>query len=229
MKLKADNRQLRRKLGALDRNTPAASAAALKGVMGGAMDEIIRGTPVDTARLKAGYAQAANAAGLGPFPVPAIKESKNYGAAVDKLTDQLAFWQRIVDRYEREGRTDKWYRRAVRTRDQAAAQLAKLTKTSVVVGLFANAGGPGRRLKTTVRDKVYGGTGEFRMVGGMPFYRIHNREFHATFVERGQKGNSRGNYVVKTALTKARAFGVRRHRGKFLDTVTAGTGVKKGR
>jgi hypothetical protein len=222
--VKFSNKRLVQKLRRIDARTTEGAKVVLKTALGDAMTRIITRQDRDTNRLVRGYAMAANAAGLGPFPVPDVVRSKRYEEALARLEQQLAWWQSNVEWFERKGLTNhKGYRRAVRVRDRAKEELEKLTGTSVVIGLYSSAGGKGksgRRLRTTVRAKVYGGTGELRLVAGRPYYRIHNREPHATIVEKR-------NRLVATSLAELRAYGVRRQRRNFLRTVAAGTGAAK--
>src|SRR5690606_18272200 len=64
-----------------------------------------RNSPRDTNRYVRGWAQAANAAGLGPAPVPMVRASETEERSLERLTRQLEFWARRVRALENAGRT----------------------------------------------------------------------------------------------------------------------------
>lgn len=192
-----DTTGLRRKIAAIRRESPRALDEVDHRVADGVMADVILAAPRDTNRYVRGMAEAANAAGLGPFAVPALRPGKFAAEAKVRLEKQLQKWQTIVSRYERTNRTDKWYQRAVKTRDRAAQELAKWDPYATIIF-----GGKGRKLEVTVRNKVYGGTGLRLVRAGRVVYVLHNKEAHASIVE----GRTR---LLKVAMTRARTFGMR--------------------
>jgi hypothetical protein len=207
-----DASRLHSRLARYKANTPAAANAALTAMLAPAVAELVRSAPRDTNRYAAAWAQAANAAGLGPIGVPEIVAGHFAAKALPRLKSQAAFWQRIVERYERQGRTsDKWYRKAVRTLERANEELAKWDEAAVIIF-----GGKGRNLKVTVRNKVYGGTGRRILRGdGRVAYFLHNKEPHASIVEARARG-------LATVLAKLRTLGVRRGRAAFVRELKKG-------
>lgn len=202
-----DDSGLRAKLARYRRNAPAARLEVLEHATRELVSEVVANEPRDTNRLVRGYMLAANQAGVGNFAVPAVKEGSFLKSAniQQRLESQLARWDRIVQSYERKGRRDKWYNRAVKTRDRAREELAKLDPTSIAI--FGNS--KKRRLDVTVRNKVYGGKGFRSHVAGRTFITIHNLEPHASIVE------SR-NRVVRSAQSRMKAFGVKRYSRAYL-------------
>ena len=168
---------LRRKIAAIRRESPRALDEVDHRVADGVLSDVIIAAPRDTNRYVRGMAEAANAAGLGPFAVPALRPGKFAAEAKVRLEKQAAKWEAIVRRYEATNREDKWYRRAVKTRDRAREELAKWDPYATIIF-----GGKGRKLEVTVRNKVYGGTGLRLVRDGRVVYILHNREAHASLV-----------------------------------------------
>ncbi len=212
---KVDTSGLRRKLRGIGGNAERARRVALTEMLTPAMASIINESPRDTHRLVRGWMMAANGAGLGSYALPPIRPSQFQGlvGARRRLERQAQRWSAIVARYERQNRTkDKWYRQAVRTRDRAVEELAKLDDTSLVIF-----GGRGRRLNITVRNKVYGGRGEMLNAGGRTFVRLHNLEPHASIIEKR-------NRAVRAALAGLRSMGVRRYGKSYMKGLGIGSG-----
>lgn len=196
--MKADNSRMAAKVRAIRRAQPRALQEADKIIADGVVGDILIASPKDTHRYVRAMAQAANAAELGPFQVPALRPGRFAAQAKDRLESQLAFWEKWVRFYERLGgigRAAKGYARAVKTRDRAREELAKWNPFAIIIF-----GGKNRRLKVTVRDKVYGGTGTKVVRDGRVAFVLHNKEAHASIVEKR-------SHTVKAALAKARAFG----------------------
>lgn len=205
---KVDSRGLMEKLRALDRNRPEARKAAALAMAHEVVRVAVVIAPKDTNRYVNGFAQAANAAGAGPIPVRPLRASRVHDEIVRKLRQQVAFWEFIVRDAEAKGRTQykgkksgetRSYRKAKDNLRKAREQLEKVDPTSIAFGLR---GSSGRSLNLTVRNKIYGGTGEVVETPAVTFVRLHNLEAHATIVEK-KFG------VMKRAGSVARAMGAR--------------------
>lgn len=217
------------RLRGMDLREPAARLTAVTDVMRPVMGEILAGTPVDTGRLRRGYAMAANAAGLGPAMVNIIKPTKYGHLAVGALFRQIGHFERQVKTLEQIAAGGKsgrggWYQREFISPQQARSrigaarrrlvrakeELAKHHNRAITIGAMARAGGnTGNRLATTVREKIYGGSGRLIHTDTFTGFQIHNLEPHATIIEHNTGS-------VKEALTKAKAFRIRRVGRKYL-------------
>lgn len=197
------------RLRALDRNRPDARKSAALAMAHEVVRVAVVIAPKDTNRYVNGFAQAANKAGAGPISAPPIRASRVHDEIVRKLRQQAAFWEFIVRDAETKGRTlyrvrgksgeTKSYRKAKQNLAKAREQLKKVDPTSIAFGLR---GSSGRSLNLTVRNKIYGGTGEVVETPAVTFVRLHNLEAHATIVEK-KFG------VMKKAGAVARAMGAR--------------------
>lgn len=205
---------LQRKMGAVLAELPDAG----KQLVGGMGHTFIAFTqtasPRDTQRYVAGWAQAGNAAGVGPFAVPAIGTSKYFERAVKRLEAQLRwfesraqYWAKIVEnRYVAKNRSDRWKRDAERKRDvrmrraqRARDQLEKLTGTSIVIGLWSSIGGKtGHKISTTVREKIYGGEGSLYPTEHGYEIKLKNAEPHASIVEKKYRIVRRARAAART-------------------------------
>ncbi|MEM1185218.1 MAG: hypothetical protein AAGI53_09475 [Planctomycetota bacterium] len=105
-------------------------------------------------------------------------------------------------------------RQAERRLGRAEEELAKAAESEGFLffdrGGFAFGSGSytksGLRKLTSVRDQLYGGTGEVRHVNRKTYLRLHNLEPHATLIER----NAKFGHPVRTAMGVAKQLGVRR-------------------
>lgn len=220
IKLKADLSKLAAELSLLAKQGPGASREAVKVMGRDFIEECIRLSPRDTRRYVNGWIQAGNAAGVGIFPAEAIQPSRVGEKLRQFFLKQFQEWDWIVKRYEREGRQDKWYRKAVKLRDRAAEELAKYTETAIAIGVRVVDGrafsvGKGRNL-ATVRNKIYGGTGSIVRNGRETLINLHNLEAHASIVEWSSRVKAR-------AAARSRAFGARSVGRKYFNEVVKGT------
>lgn len=237
--LQLDATKLYQKVRTYEQRSPGARLEAAREVMAPLMAEIVALTPIDTGRLAAGYAQAANAAGLGPIAVPPIQPSKRAEEAERKLEEQIKYFQKVVEQLDRiiaagggqfQGkgidRSTATRRRATAQRrvQRAQKQLEKWLGSNdrgIVIGLFFAAGGTtGNQVATTVREDVKGGTGSAVVTQFFSGYRIHNLEPHATLVERNTG-------TVKAALNGAKAFRIKRVGRKYLASIGAGDAARR--
>jgi hypothetical protein len=180
--------------------------------------------PRDTGRYLAGWIEAGNAANVGPTRMaPALRDSRwaeKLEAALDRQIDRL-----VVQINAKAGVLDAWYFSKNRPIDSWArkkqfeiARLSRALQRAVETKKkYLNAEGPviafdifsnGRRVRTasgsmkqlrqtTIRDKVYGGTGEIVQRDTGPVVMLHNREPHVTLVERKHRLITRANAAVR--------------------------------
>lgn len=212
---RVDDRVLRRKLAAIRAAGPEAKAAALTAGVSSMMTEICApppiGVPRDTNRLVRGWAMANNTAGLRPIVLPPLAVSKRREQAQDRLVDQVAFWKRIVARYHRQGRDDRWARNAELKLERSRDALERFLgdRYALVIGLFSSLTDTGgRSLAVQVRTQlnkqgeVHGGRGLLTVAGGEPVFVMHNREPHASF--------PKNRAPVAEALRRAKQSALRR-------------------
>jgi len=182
---KTDMRNLERKLKKMAQATPSARRGALDILVRNVMQEVSVTAHRDTNRWANGWAQASNMAGVGPIVVRPLNKASRHSQIIRTLHAQHRLWQRIVDRYEMQGRKDKWYNRAVRKRDKAVEQIRRFADTPeeavIVINMYRNSKYEGGL--ATIRHKIYGGTGSAIDVGDRSYTRLHNLEAHATLVE----------------------------------------------
>lgn len=225
-----DNSRLIRQLRALEQDHGAASDAAVT-VMGEVMLERLGMLwPRDTNRSIRGWLMAGQSAGLTTAPLPPIKASKRRDVYLAALERQVAEAEREFaknDRfdslYRQRGRTgEPYYRKIVsrknkarKTADRAREELNKALASEGI--LFDDRGGfvygDGRYLKnhnlrrlTTVRVKVYGGTGRRMTLYGQRFLELTNYEPHAKIIER----IARHGHPLRVAMSSVRVVGMRR-------------------
>lgn len=195
---------IRRRVADLQRRGALARGTAAKVYADELLRAIDRDTPRDTNRMAAGFMQGANAAGLGPFDVPAVKASEKFPKMQRTLQRQLNKWLNLRAIYEREGRTGQpYYRKILRAVESATRQIELLTDTSILVQ------NRGRRVRWTVRHRVYGGTGRRIETPGGTFFQVRNLEPHAIIIDRRRK-------IVARALGQARLTGLRKVRRSYL-------------
>mgnify|MGYP007005600441 CR=1 FL=1 len=214
MGVKTDISAMQARVKATQRAVAVAGRSAVVAAGDALVDAIERIAPYDTNRYIRGWQLAIQAAGSGvegakTRQVKALKESRFMAQNFDRLDRQVKRLEKarsgLVNRLQKwfygTGRPlGKWGRRA----EAKVAQLDKLIVrakvqrrlidddegTALVIGR-----GYGRRL-TTVRTKVYGGTGRSFSRGGRASLYLRNLEPHASIVE----SNSR---VVEKAVSLA--------------------------
>lgn len=198
---------LQAKVKAYQASLPAASRQMLM-ILGAQVGQnILRTAPRDTNRFIDGWAEAFNAAGLGPLPVYAIRPSKIEGRLIERLEQQVRYLSQLVATVEAragnryisknarrasasEKQARKELRKLNRRLERAQEELAKAKGSESFLVIWGRASGVNRKTGKrqsarldTVRDRVYGGTGA--MVRGPAGWivAVHNREPHATIVE----------------------------------------------
>lgn len=187
--------------------------------------DVIKNSPVDTHRFKRAYQMAGNDLGVGPFMVDSVQKGR-YDANLKRLQNQVARYEYYKERAERAGRTmykgvkktgiDQGYVLTLQRLRRARMELAKFEQGgpgSIVIG--------GRKsgkfgVLATVRTKVYGGSGQWIISGDTTIARVHNKEAHASLVQRNTR-------VVSNALWKTGRYGTRRVQQKYVKEVAAGT------
>lgn len=189
---------------------------------------IVNNAPKDTNRFVRAYQQAGNDLGLGPYVVAPVLPGR-FQANVRRLQNQVFKWDYIVSRYEREGRTmykgvkkngpDKGYVKAKALRDRAVEELNKLLEAGEGSGAIVMGGSKkakGVKRLATVRTQVYGGEGRWLVGPNTTAARIHNKEPHASIVDRNTR-------VVSNGMRAVRRFGGQRVSEKYLREAAKGT------
>lgn len=214
--LKRLNDSLRRRMG-------GARKAALRAMVEAAFEPMIREAPRDTNRFVRGWIMAARDVKATRVAVPAVKPSRYRAEILAILEGQVAVLARALDR--KRGVLDRWYTARGRSvsrgygarlrREVAAAErrlrraveeLAKARGESAALLFDAVRGG---RRVSTVRERIYGGSGAYLEAGGRVFARLHNKEPHARIVER-RTG------LLRRANSRARRAGLRRAGRSYL-------------
>ena len=224
--VKVDAANLMRKFKRLREQLPEAGMEALKGLMGGqgVMGLVVAECPTDTNRLLIGYSEAARQAELPPpaggWPRLAIGPSKYTDRYIQRLTDQLESLEKKKDWIVASDRS--WStRKGARTGEMRpfAARHLKRVNTAIektradlaTIGVtdILMRGGDSRLRQYSLRQKIYGGEGRsWRVMGGV-FVRIHNKEPHASTVDKMHRSFS-------TALTLMKSVGLVRVKKKFV-------------
>lgn len=233
-----DDREFRRRVAAIKKALPRGSEAALQAAMGPVLGAIVHSVPRDTNRLARGYALAARGAGVEVSGgVPRVVASKYTEAAERKLREQVEKFERmrddllaeIAEKAKWKGRgavqrksAEKLLRRVEKWLARAREEEGKLTDTSIVFGLFGEGQtARGRKVGTTVRERIYGGDGRVVSGGGRSVMFIHNKEPHATLIEKVH-----GN--VKAAFGAGRSVGLKKGRDAFAARVLGGNNRGRG-
>lgn len=205
----------RRRLNAIRRGSVPAQDAVLQNMLGAVITQVEATAPSDTNRYRAGWARAANAAGVGPIRVPPLKASK-YAQANRKLLEyRRDYIVRLMRRWygsefspTKKGRhEDKWWFELMRALETVEQQLAQFDDTTLIIGSR-----PGvKKLSSWVniaRFRVYGGTGQRLQRGSSVYYTLRNREPHSSIVESRNKN-------LASAMRDFRALGLRRQSRAF--------------
>ena len=168
--------------------------------------------PRDTQRFVRNLAQAANAAGLGPFPVATTRRTRYYEDYLRRLNSTIETWTWWDQKYQQEGRTgEPYYRKILKRRAQAELELRRFEQTQDAVVIFAK----GRNARPTVRWKQYTGRGRIHQTRTQTIVVIHNTEAHASIVEARKK-------VMRNAISAVKASGgavAHMSKGKFLKAI----------
>lgn len=173
----------------------------------------------DTNRYFNGWAKAGNSSGIGRFPVLALNRNSRFDQIEARIRNEIAWWQRIVDRYQRTqpGRNDRWTQQANRRLNAAKREYERLFKAEggAVIGINTFSAIGSTRTPRAIY-KVYGGDGRIiDLQGGAgTVVQLHNKEAHASIVERNT-----GN--MRKAYSAFRGTGLMSVRGAYLRVALA--------
>lgn len=201
---------LEAKIAQVRANAAGAAMTAHKEIVSDVLRKVIDREPRDTHRLVRGWQQAGNAAGLGPFLVEAVRESRKLPGVNRLLKQQLSFWAWVVSEIDKKDKLHTAHgRKAVKNMLRAQQQLELLTGTSIFVV------NKGRGVAFTVRPKIYGGTGKsFTADNGHSVVSISNREPHAIIRERMYG-------TFRAAMAGIRRFGIKRAKRRYSEQLLA--------
>lgn len=215
--IKVDATRAKAKMRALVDSGPASRRAAVIEMTRVIMVRALATASRDTNRYFNGWARAGNSAGIGRFPVLALNRASKFDQIEARLRNEIDWWTRIVNRYERQQRDDRWKAQAVRRLAAARREYERLFKAEggAVIGIntFSSLGS-GRTPRAIY--KVYGGDGRIiELAGGAgTVVQLHNREAHASMVER-KTGN------MRKAYSAFKGTGLMSVRGAYLRTALA--------
>lgn len=205
---------------ALQKIENALPTATREGVVAIAQEAVTRASqrwPIDTARSLRGWLQAANEAGLGPFPLPALRPAK----WLDRITKEINEWasdaESWVKKMEQQAADRgadplswKSYRKAVKHRDRYLQMAKDLAESNgAVIGLNLNRRGD---RNPSVRVKVYGGRGSAVVSKDGAAVILTNMEPHARFVEMKTR-------IMRTAIAEATIAGRDKGHKAFADPI----------
>lgn len=202
--------------------------------------------PRDTNRSWNGFAQALRDVGLTRFTDEPLRESRARERIVAALTGQVATNEYLLNRVQ--GRIDAWYIRPGRKRDRHYHRLTREARRhtkdlerartaleqylgnnhAILIDdagiLIAQPGQRGQRRRvSTVRYRVYGGSGAVRDQGGVYVVELRNHEPQTRFVERKRRILAAAGGHVRTAGLRAVAAQYLRQTG--LASPATGGGV----
>lgn len=200
---------------------PVEAVKAVRDGVAGVVHRVLETGRRDTNRYVRGWALAGAEATKQAFPTPAVVESKRAQQILGRLVEQLEYWTFIVRRYERQGRTDRWYNQAVRRRLSAIKQIEKFSSgggASIAFDLYSYQRARDGRALTTIRNKIYGGSGRTLLLGEKVFVEIHNKEPHTSVVEY------RWGTLAKASF-EFRGLGMRKYGKKFVTNVARKSGL----
>lgn len=231
-----DKSRFRAKIAKLTANEPTCTREALK-VMGALItDHLESNAPEDTSRYIRGWQQASVQAGCGPRMLRPLNPSSRRQKFLDSLAAQVRYFDGVVAHYERI--MEDWYikpnrkrkgywHKLVRRRDKAAWRrnraLQELEKYMAHEhALFFDAGAYAERKNSrqlsTVRTKIYGGTGRILVGTHGAILQLHNLEPHSTIVEKWLKPMAKASKAVLQ-------FGAKRVGQTYLKELLNGTGI----
>lgn len=238
--VKTSHREFARRMDRLQRQIPEVRDAAIKESVRHGSIWIVKEAPKDTRRFIRGVAQAANAADCGPVPIAQVRRSSRHDEFVQQLEDQALRWRDRVEWIE--GRRDYLYpngapqkvkrgslyqkltrelEKAEKVLNRAKEELEKATSGESIL-LFGYGPGFIRRQKgrklSTVRDKVYGGTGRFVSERYAAWAELNILEPHAKFVERKYR-------LFYQAIGVTRVYGIGKLRAN-LKAIAQNSGFK---
>lgn len=240
IKARTTFREFASRMERLQRQVPQVRDKAIKESVRHGSIWIVKEAPKDTRRFIRGVAEAANAAECGPVPIAQVRRSSRHDEYVEQLEDQVLRWQDSVQRLQdrrdflypngppkRRGRSSLYAKlereidKAERVLMRAREELQKATDGEAIL-LFGYGPGfirqqKGRKL-STVRDKVYGGTGRFISDRYAAWAELTILEPHAKFVERKHQ-------LFFRAVGVTRAYGIGKLR-QDLRTMAKNSGFK---
>jgi hypothetical protein len=247
MTITLDDSEMKRRIAAISSRAATARNASLAAGMGHAVEHLIVEWPKDTHASVVSWQNAANMAGLGPFPVDEIRPSREAEQIEARLRKQLDYWQVNTEALEglaqkrleeyaanpprgKRGRRrkmnlpERWpsYRKTVKQRDRALRELAKfLNNEGRVVAIY---GKSNKRHNdylastlTTVRTNLGLGEGRRFEINGTLFIELANKSPHARIIDRR-------NRAVARARARLRARGIEIVRTSYLRELLAGEG-----
>lgn len=196
--LKADGRQIMAKLAALRAVVSTSTDAAAKVLAETVIAELYAAAPVDTGRLKNGFADMYKQANLGPAKgkVP-IKPSKRAAEIIRRLEKQADRLGRKLGMAKTAAKGGKVSKVLENQYAKAKAERNKSRSSNSFVMVYNS----GRAVKYTIRDRVYGGLARKRpaMGGSGVVYEFRHLEPHAIIWERTNRKVAMLLAVVKVA------------------------------
>lgn len=216
LRVKTKNRQFLSRMDNFIRQTPMVRDESLRRMGRVAVGWIINNAPVDTGRYVNAVAMAANGATLGPFSLRLLKQSAYRERYLENLADQIDLWEKKVNNLDKRrmflyphgapAKSSRLYNRLQRDRERAVLVLERAKEEmrkavgsdfALYVGhLHSGNAQKGRRLNT-VRDMVYGGSGQFvsTRTGCSVILTIH--EPHGKFIEKRKRLFARAREVLR--------------------------------
>lgn len=160
----------------------------------------------DTNRYANGWAQAGNAAGIGLFRVRPLNKASRFNKIEVRLRGEVDWWARIVNRYDRVGRRDKWYARAARRLARAREEYERLMKAEdgavIAINAFSSLGS---KRAPRALFKTYGGMGRIMNIGSRTYVVLRNLEPHSSIVERNTRNmRNAASFLKGSGLSLAR-------------------------
>lgn len=227
---------LRRRLETARQSGPRAREDAARVLAAAFVEFAVEHAPRDTNRYVNGWIMAARQVGATTrTPLP-TRESRYRKMYENVLTRQLTRLERkskslarTLDRwYYSKGRRGPWLRkmerelrklerRAERAREELEA--FRSNPDVIVMDLFRRKGGRATQRLATTRSAIYGGAGALLRAGSRVFVRLHNREAHASFVEREHR-------IVSRAMGQMRRVGVRRAGRAYIERQAIAGGLR---
>jgi hypothetical protein len=193
---------LQKRVALMRRQLPTATRSALSIVAESMLDLMIQISPSDTQRYKRGWQIVANQLGFPRAVLPVVQSSRRRqqrATLVKQLMrtrEQLDYWTGRVNRLQADGHTHwKSYAPAVRFKARAEKVVARAQEVLeefddtigaiVIGGRKRTSGFYGRSNLAAPRPRVFGGRGEWSLVGGE--FRVFGEhlEPHARLVEYG--------------------------------------------
>lgn len=201
-------------MAAVIRSGPAARRAAVIEMSRIIVVRALATSPRDTNRYFNGWAQAGNSAGIGRFPVLALNRSSKWSQIKYALEKQLEWWTMLDARYRAQGRKDRWARQAAQKVERAREELRRFYQSNSAIGINIYTNSYDKPVRAL--PKAYGGRGQVvDLAGGRgTVVQLHNREAHASFVEKNKR-------VMRNAFSAFRGTGLRQSRSAYVEVTKA--------